>query len=68
MLIQLNQITDTKDEMGDICDCISKYLVITDEFWKNRAEFILGYSSPYIFNNNLLAALDEERFVYSSTL
>jgi len=54
--------------MVDICSCISKFLVITDEFWHKRAEFIVGYSSPYIFNDNLLSSLDEERFVYASTL
>ncbi len=58
MLITLNEITDAKDEMIDICSCISKYLVITDEYWQNRAEFILGYSSPYIFNDNLMTSLD----------
>jgi len=54
--------------MIDICGCISKYLVISDEYWVNRAEFVLGYSSPYIYSDNLLSSLDEERFVYSSTL
>lgn len=68
MLTCLNEITDAKDEMVDICGCISKFLIISDEFWVNRAEFILGYSSPYIFNDNLLSSLDEERFVYGSTL
>ena len=59
MIVQLNQVTDAKDEMVDICSCISKFLVITDEFWHKRAEFIVGYSSPYIFNDNLLSSLDE---------
>ncbi len=54
--------------MVDICGCVSKYLMISDEFWSNRAEFVLGYSSPYIFVDNLMSSLDEERFVYISTL
>ncbi len=37
MIVQLNQVTDAKDEMVDICNCISKFLVITDEFWHKRA-------------------------------
>lgn len=37
MIVQLNQVTDAKDEMVDICNCISKFLVITDEFWDKRA-------------------------------
>lgn len=37
MIIQLNQVTDAKDEMVDICNCLSKFLVITDEFWDKRA-------------------------------
>jgi hypothetical protein len=68
LLVCLNEITDAKDEMIDICGCISKYLIITDDFWLSRAEFILGCSSPYIYMDNLLASLDEERFVYVSTL
>jgi hypothetical protein len=68
MLVTLNEITDAKDEMVDICSCISKYLMINDEFWTNRAEFVLGYSLPYVYNDNTLASLDEDRFVYSSTL
>ena len=68
LLSTLNEITDAKDEMIDICNCITKFLIITDDYWLNRAEFVLGYSSPYIFNDNLLNSLDEERFVYYSTL
>lgn len=37
MIVQLNKVTDAKDEMVDICNCISKFLVITDEFWDKRA-------------------------------
>jgi hypothetical protein len=54
--------------MKDICSCLNKFLVITDEYWVNRAEFVLGYTSPYIYNENLIDSVEEERFVYYSTL
>ena len=54
--------------MLDICNCISKYLNITDEFWSNRSQFVLGCSAPYIYMDNLMASMDEERFVYVSAL
>ena len=54
--------------MLDICGCISKYLNITDEFWPNRAQFAIGCSAPYIYMDNVMASMDEERFVYVSTL
>ena len=67
-LVCLNEITDAKDEMIDICGCVSKYMIISDEYWVNRAEFVLGFNSPYIYMDNYLTSLDEERFIYSSTL
>jgi hypothetical protein len=48
--------------------CITKVLTIKDDFWQLRAEAILGNSTPFIYQANLMSTIDEEKYTYPSTL
>lgn len=48
--------------------CISRFMTITDDFWTQRAEFVLGFPSSYIYEKNIMNSIDEEKYTYPSTL
>ena len=48
--------------------CVGRFMRITDQFWIKRAEALLGTPSPFIYQQNILSSLDEEKYVYPSTL
>lgn len=48
--------------------CISRFMTISDDFWTQRAEFILGFPSSYIYQKNIMNSIDEEKYTYPSTL
>lgn len=56
------------DEMQDYSSIIAEIFKITDSFWRNRAEMILGVSTPYVLDNNAMTTLDEERYIFSSII
>lgn len=48
--------------------CISRFLTIRDDFWRMRAEYVLGYGCCYVYEKNMMVSLDEEKYIYPSTL
>lgn len=45
--------------MQDYAHICLEILKIRDDFWIERAEYLLGVGSPCILNNNLMSSLDE---------
>ena len=68
ILTAIGCITDKNDEMEDLSHVVREVMVIKDEFWKHRADMLLGWGAPYLLPDNSISALDSERFVFSSTL
>ena len=54
--------------MKEISGVIQSVLIINDGLWRERAEALLGFSSPYVLQENSLGTLDEERFIFTSSL
>lgn len=54
--------------METVLLCIGRFLRITDELWIKRAEAVLGTPTPFIYDKNILSSLDEEKYVFPSTL
>lgn len=63
-----NENTDVADECDGVMLCISRFLRIRDFFWPVRAEYILGYASCYVYEKNIMASLEEEKYIYPSSL
>lgn len=69
MLLRIvNENTEVSDELDTVLLCISKFLRIADMFWIKRAEALLGTPAPFIYQQNILSSLDEEKYVFPSTL
>lgn len=68
LLKVFNENTDTADECDTVMLCITRLLNIRDDFWTNRAEFVLGYAAAYVFDKNAMSYMEEEKYVYPSTL
>jgi hypothetical protein len=68
LLKVFNENTDTAEECDTVMLCITKVLNIKDAFWRLRAEAILGYGTCYVFDKNVMAAIEEEKYVYPCTL
>jgi hypothetical protein len=56
------------DEMKELAGLVESIMNINDGFWRERAEAIFGLSSPYVLDNNAMSTLDEERYIFTSTL
>lgn len=54
--------------MIDLSGVYLEILKIRDDFWINRAEMLVGVCLPYVMNNNLMSALNEDKYVFTSTL
>lgn len=54
--------------MADLSSICFSILNIRDEYWRDRAEMLLGVGLPYVLNNNLMATFDDERFTFTSTI
>lgn len=54
--------------MDTVLFCVNRFLSITDPFWIKRAEYVLGTPTPFIYQKNILSSLDEEKYVFPSTL
>lgn len=68
LLKVFNENTDASDECDTAMLCISRVLNIKDPYWRLRAEAILGYGTCYVFDKNLMVTIEEEKYVYPSTL
>ena len=68
ILTAIGCITDKNDEIEDLSHVVREVMVIKDEFWKHRADMLLGWGNPYLLPDNSISALDSERFVFTSTL
>lgn len=54
------------DQMRDLSFIALEIIRIKDEYWKARAEMLLGYGSPNVQDENLISYLEEDRFIYNS--
>lgn len=68
ILTAVCSITDTKDDLEDLCHIILEVLRIRDDYWVNRADLILGWCTPYIVDDNSVTGVETERLVYQSTI
>lgn len=68
VLETISSITDVKDEMSDLSSVCLSILNIRDDYWRDRAEMLLGVGLPYVYNNNLMTNFDDERFTFCSTI
>ena len=64
----VNENTEVSDEMDGVLLCMSRFLRITDQFWIKRFEAVLGTPSPFVYQKNIITSLDEEKYIYPSTL
>lgn len=64
----VNENTEISDELDTVLLCINRFLRMSDELWIKRAEAVLGTPTPFIYQKNILSSLDEEKYVYPSTL
>lgn len=68
LLSSICSVTDMNDEMKELAGLVESIMNINDGFWRERAEAIFGLSSPYVLDNNAMTTLDEERYIFTSTL
>lgn len=69
MLLKIvNENTEISDELDTVLLCVNRFLRIVDSLWIKRAEAVLGTPTPFIYQKNILSSLDEEKYVYPSTL
>ena len=68
LLSSICSVTDMNDEMKELAGLVESIMTINDGFWRERAEAIFGLSSPYVLDNNAMSTLDEERYIFTSTL
>jgi hypothetical protein len=54
--------------MDAVLLCVNRFLRITDQFWIKRAEAILGVPAPFVYQQNILSSIDEEKYVFPSIL
>lgn len=68
LLSSICSVTDMNDEMKELAGLVESIMNINDGFWRERAEAIFGLSSPYVLDSNAMTTLDEERYIFTSTL
>lgn len=54
--------------MADLSNVCLEIMKIRDDFWVHRAELLMGTCVPYVLNNNLMTTLDEERYIFTSSI
>lgn len=68
LLKAFNENTDAADECDGVMLCLGRFLRIRDFFWPVRAEYVLGSASCYVYEKNVMGSLEEEKYIYPSSL
>lgn len=64
----LNETMDRSEEVRGIMHLARRLIEIKDEFALQRMEFLLGYGKVYLSKSHRLSSVDQDIFLYSSTI